>query len=377
MTYGRFDYRMAGAHKRLIALVLPAALAGCHADGQVARDATLKVAATSNELIWNAVVAEGSRVFVSGPRWAGGTGPQLAVIEDGSVSPFPDRRWNSWKRGDPAGDKFVNINALHRAPDGALWVVDSGSPEFGGDPLLLGAKIVRIDLATGKVTKVIHFASDVARPGSYIDDIRFNGNHAYLSDAGRPGIIVLDLKTNEARRVLDEDPSTRASDKRPIQVDGAVLKGPDGSPLKVHSDPLELSPDRDWLMYGPLAGPWSRVPTEALDNPELSANELARKVQPFADLPPTGGTTIDAKGNLYYSELSTNSIKVRAPNGSTRTIAHDARLHWVDAMYIDDAGILWMPAAQVDRVGLFHGGRAQLKQPVQLFTLELPKGTRR
>jgi hypothetical protein len=377
MTDNHLSRRRPRSGSLLKALIMAAALGGCASDGSDAKNRSLKVAATSDELIWNAVVADGPRIIVSGPRWAGGKGPQLAIIDQGSVAPFPDARWNSWKPGEPADDKFVNINALHRAPDGALWVVDTGSPEFGGDPLPGGAKIARIDLFTGQVTRVIHFSASIARKGSYIDDIRFNGHHAYISDAGRPGIIVIDLKTDEARRVLDGDPSTTASDKRPIQVDGKVLRAPDGAPLKVHSDPFEISPNRDWLMYGPLAGPWSRISTEALDNPKLRPDELAKRVHPFADLPPTGGTTIDAKGNLYYSELSTDSIKVRAPNGTTRTIAHDPRLHWVDAMYIDDSGTLWMPAAQVDRVGLFHGGRAQIKRPVQLFTLELPRGTRR
>lgn len=360
-----------------VALPLAVALASCNLSGTTPEPGAIRLEASSDQLIWNAVVADGPHLLVSGPRWAGASGPQLASITNGEISAFPDAAWNSWKPGEPAGSKFVNLNALHRAPDGALWAVDTGSPSFGGDPLPDGAKVVRIDLATGRVTRIIHFPADIARPGSYVDDIRFHGSQAYLTDAGNPGIIVLDLASGKSRRVLDHDPSTVASGDRPIVVDGAILRAPGGASLKVHSDPLELSPDGKWLFYGPLSGPWWRVPTEALDNPTLAPERLARLVEPFADLPPTGGTTMDAAGNLYFSDLATDAIRVRRKDGTIDTIARDPRLHWVDAMYIDDRGRLWMPAAQIDRVALFQKGKTRVKRPIELLSIALPKGTHR
>ena len=65
---------------------------------------------------------------------------------------------------------------------------DTGAPEFGGAPLPGGAKLVRIDLANGRVLRVYPFAADVATPKSYVDDVRFHGRQAYLTDAGKPGL---------------------------------------------------------------------------------------------------------------------------------------------------------------------------------------------
>jgi hypothetical protein len=69
-----------------------------------------------------------------------------------------------------------------------------------------------------------------------------------------------------------------------------VLHAPGGAPLRVHADPLELSPDGRWLSFASLHGPWSRIETRFLDDASLSPEALASHVEPWADLPPTGGT---------------------------------------------------------------------------------------
>ncbi|TWB83031.1 major royal jelly protein [Nitrospirillum amazonense] len=330
----------------------------------------LTVAVQNPDAVWNAVAVEGARVFLAGPRWTGTKLPPLVMVEGGGAPrPFPDAAWNAWVPGADPAHAFVNINAIHRDDAGGLWVVDTGAPDFGGDPLPGGAKLVRIDLNRGRVDRVIPLGADVARPGSYVDDIRFHGSHAYLTDAGQPGLIVLDLATGVARRVLDRHPSTVAPADRPIVVDGETVLAPDGRPLAVHSDPLEVSPDGEWLYYAPLEGPWSRVPTRLLDDPAVPAATLADAVRPWIDLPPVGGTAMGPDGSLYYTDLAANAVRRRAPDGSVTSVAHDARLHWVDAPYLAADGTLWLPAAQMDRVALFHHGKSQVRAPMTIFTV--------
>jgi hypothetical protein len=327
--------------------------------------------AQSRTMVWNAVAVDGTRVFVAGPRWAGNGGPQLARIgAGGALEPYPDARWNAWRAGGDNADAFVNINAIHRDASNGLWVVDTGSPEFGGDPLPGGAKLVRIDLRTNRVSRVIPLGPTLAKPGSYIDDIRFHGTHAYLTDAGNPGLIVIDLTTGTGRRVLDHHPAATARPDRPIVLDGEIVKSPDGQPLKVQSDPLEVSVDGRWLFFGPLEGPWSRVPTRLLDDPAVSPDALAAAVEPWADLPPVGGTAMGPDGSLFFNELATNSVKRRYPDGRIETLARDPALHWVDAPFLDPKGGLWLPVAQLDRVALFHQGKAETQWPIKLYRLE-------
>lgn len=332
----------------------------------------LRLVAQSESVVWNAVAADHGRVFVAGPRWSGSTGPAVGLVTaDGGVAPYPDAAWNAWHPGAAADTAFVNVNSINLDGRGDLWVVDTGAPTFGGDPLPGGAKLVRVDVTSNRVTRVYPFGPDVAPPGSYLDDVRFNGGTAYLTDAGRPGLIVLNLGTGAARRVLDGHPSTTAPADRPIVVDGTVVRGADDTPLKVNADPLELSPDRRWLYYGPLSGPWSRVPTRGLDDPQLSPAQLAAQVRPWADLPPTGGTAMDRRGNLYFSDLAHDSIMRRSPDGRITQLIQDPRLHWVDAPFLDGHDTLWLPVPQLDRAAPFNDGISRIHFPVQLLRLKL------
>ena len=333
----------------------------------------LVVAAESRGMIWNAVaVSDEGRVYVAGPRWTGSTGPALGELDaDGQPRPYPDAAWNAWRPGGDARGAFVNINAIHHGPEDSLWVIDTGSPDFGGAPLPDGAKVVRIDLKSGRVARVYPLGPDVATPSSYVDDIRLHGARGYLTDAGRPGIIVLDLESGAARRVLDGTPSVTAPADRPIVLSGEVLQAPDGSPLRVNADPLELSADGRWLYYGSLHGPWSRIETRWLDDASLSAGQVASHVEPWADLPPSGGSALDTNGDLYFGDLGGDAIKKRTADGRIQTVVSDPRLHWVDAPYLTRDGWLWLPVPQMDRVALFNQGKARTRWPVQLLRIKV------
>ncbi|PTQ13440.1 hypothetical protein CLG96_04950 [Sphingomonas oleivorans] len=344
------------------------AMAAARSDG----GAALIIAAESPSMIWNGVAVDHGRIFVAGPRWTGSKGPAIGIIgKDGRPLPYPDPGWNAWRAGDDPVRAFVNINAIHLDGKGALWAVDTGSPDFGGNPLPGGAKLVAIDLATDRVKRVIPFGPDIALPGSYVDDIRFNGNFAYLTDAGRPGIIIVNLATGAMRRVLDDDRSTGARADRPIILDGKTLLAPDGNPLRVNSDPLEISPDGKWLYFAPLPGPWSRIETRWLDDFSTTPERIAAKVEPWADLPPVGGTAMDANGDLYFADLAANALKRRTPDGRITTLIQDERLHWVDAPFVDSDHVIWLPVPQMDRVALFNGGMSKTKWPVRLYRLAL------
>jgi Major royal jelly protein len=333
----------------------------------------LTLAAESRSIIWNGVAVAGGQVFVSGPRWAGSQGPAVARLDqEGRAVPYPDVAWNSWREGEDPSHAFVNVNSIHLDGKGSLWAVDTGSPDFGGNALPGGAKLVQIDLATAKVVRIIPLGPDVVLPGSYVDDVRFHGDFAYSTDAGQPGIIVVNLKTGAKRRLLENMPATTAPANRPIVVDGETLMAPDGKLLRVQTDPMEVSPDGNWFYFGPLEGPWSRIETLWLDDFSATPETIASKVEPWADIPPTGGTAMDANGDFYFSDLATNSIKRRTPDGTISTLVQDQRLHWVDALEIDDQHRLWLPVPQLDRAAIFHGGKSQIEWPVRLFRVQLP-----
>lgn len=357
--------------KIAIAAVMSFMSACAHPDPSHAQ--TIRVEATTTSMDWNAVALCSGYVFVAGPRWTGFPGPAVGVLtKSGKIKPFPDADWNGWKPGQDATHRFVSVNALHVAPDGTLWVVDTGTPSFGGAPVSGGAKLVRIDPATGHVLRIYPLRPEIAQAGSYIDDVRFNGTHAYLTDAGKAALIVLDVETGRAHRVLDNDVSTRARTDRPIITDGHIVENGPHQPLLVNVDPLEVSPDGKWLYFGPLEGPWSRVPTALLDDPGVSSDKLSAAVQPWADLPPMGGSAMDGIGNLYFTDLKNSGIYWRHVSGKITRLVSDPRLHWADAPCIAPDGRLWLPVAQLDRLSRFHQGHSRIHPPFLLISINLP-----
>ncbi|MBS1095995.1 hypothetical protein JK191_00060 [Gluconobacter sphaericus] len=356
--------------RRIVIAVFTGFVGVCgHPD--LSRAQTIRIEATTNTIDWNAVALAGGHVFVSGPRWTGFSGPAVGLLtENEKIEPFPDADWNGWQPGQNATHRFVSVNALHVAPDGTLWVVDTGTPSFGGPPVPRGAKLVRVDPATGHVLRIYPLDPEIAKTGSYIDDIRFNGRHAYLTDAGKAALIVLDIKTGQARRVLDNDASTRARTGRPIVMGGHVLENGPHQPLLVNVDPLEVSPDGKWLYFGPLEGPWSRIPTALLDDPNVASTDLSAAVQPWADLPPIGGSAMDAAGNLYFTNLKDNGVYRRDVSGKITKLLSDPRLHWADAPCLAPDGRLWLPIAQLDRLPMFHQGQSRIIQPFLLVSID-------
>jgi sugar lactone lactonase YvrE len=294
--------------------------------------------------------------------------PEIAEITAGSARPYPDAEWNNRRFSQNGRTAFVGANSLRVGPDGALWVVDRGAPGIGAPLVEGGPKLVRIDLAANRVTRVYDLAS-VAQGASFVDDVRFNGGLAYLTDAGRPALIVLDLTTGKARRVLENHPSTAAA--RPLMAEGQQLLDAKGLPIVVHADQLEVSGDGRWLYYQPCSGPMSRIETRFLDDPSLDEGALSAHVQQFADTPSTGGTAIDAAGTIYVSDTDRSRILKVSAAGEISTLVADPRLAWVDAMWIDDGGKLWMPAAQLNRTPGLNHGKDAVHWPVRLYSIAI------
>jgi len=345
----------------------------------------LRQAAQFEHQVTGVTVSERGRVFVNFPRWTEDAPVSVAeVMKDGSLRPYPDEQWNAWRNVrrdelDPA-QHWVCVQSVVADGRGSVWVVDPAAPAVDGI-VPGGPKLVRIDLATDRVVQVIRFGQDVAIPGSYLNDVRFSndGRYAFLTDSGQRGaLIVVELASGKARRVLDGHPSTQPEKGVVVRTDGKPLRYPDGRPVLFAADSIALSSDGAWLYWKALTGTTLyRIQSAALTGQGLAGDELSSQVQSYGKVGPTDGFWIGRGADiLYLSSIEDNAIKARrlsdGPAGRLRTVLQDPRLRWPDTFSEGPDGSLYVTTSRIQDSAFFNRD-APLALPTQLWRLPRPR----
>jgi sugar lactone lactonase YvrE len=329
-------------------------------------------------------VSERGRIFVNFPRWTEDSPVSVAeVLPGGALRPYPDAGWNAWRNArrdevDPA-TTWVCVQSVVADGRGNLWVLDPASPAMAG-LVPGGPKLVRIDLASNRVAQTIAFGQDVAIPGSYLNDVRFSpdGRYAYLTDSGQRGaLVVVELASGTARRVLDGHPSTQPEPGVDIETDGRPLRYPDGRKVLFAADSIALSDDGTWLYWKPLTGTTLyRIAAAQLVTRGLAGQDLANLVQPYGRVGPTDGFWIGrGSQTLYLSSMEDNAVKSRdlsrGPAARTRLVVQDPRLRWPDSFAQGPDGALYFTTSRIQDSAFFRRD-APLALPTQLWKLANP-----
>jgi sugar lactone lactonase YvrE len=348
-------------------------------------DTVLQQAAQFEHQVTGVTVSEQGRIFVNFPRWTEDSPISVAeVMQDGSLRPYPDEQWNAWRNVrrdelDPS-DHWVCVQSVVADGRGSVWVVDPAAPAVDGI-VPGGPKSVRIDLATDRVARVIQFGQDVAIPGSSLNDVRFSkdGKYAYLTDSGQRGaLVVVDLASGKARRVLDGDPSTQPEKSVVVTTDGKPLRYPDGRKVLFAADSIALSSDGAWLYWKPLTGIiLYRIPTAVLTGSGLAGEDVSSGVQSYGKLEPTDGFWIGrGTDTLYVTSIQDNAIKARnlaqGPAGGLRTVLQDPRLRWPDTFSQGPDDSLYVTTSRIQDSAFFNRD-APLALPTQLWRLRRPR----
>ena len=317
--------------------------------------------------VWNGITINPTtgRTFVSFNQ-SDGPGTQLAEVTTGNVvKSYPDSAWNTVDTTQPLSHRFVAINAVRFGPDGMLWVVDAGAKSIGKPATTGGARLFVINTATNTIQKTYTFPSNVLNTMSYIDDIRFNGPYVYITDAGYPGLVVLNQNTGEWKRRLDNHFST--TDQRPMYADDKITYDEKGKQRYTHADQIEVSPNGKWCYFCPACGPLYRISTQLLNDFTATEESVRSGVSLFFDGPTTGGTAIAASGTIYYSDPRQRQILKVDSTGKATVFIADKRLLWSDAMWIDKDGWVWIPATQQNLTPGFNNGKMEVKYPVWIY----------
>lgn len=330
--------------------------------------------AKSRDVQWTGVAAsrEG-RIFVNSPNWHDGHTWSVAELQqDGSLKNYPNDAWNGPDWASSPANRFVCVQAVYVDKRDRLWVVDPGSPKLAG--VVPGApKLVQIDLKTNQVADAFFFDETIAPKQSYLNDVRIDTDRgfAYLTDSGLGAIIVLDLNTRQARRLLASDERTKAEPIVPV-IGGRELRfsgGPNkGEVPKIHSDGIALSTDGEYLYWQALIGrTLYRIPTAVLRDPEFPETRLGVKVQNMGQTVMTDGMEIDADGILYFTALEKDAIVIRRPDRSLETLVQDPRIGWPDSFAFGPRDRLYFTTAQINKTSWFSPDGSMPNTPYLLF----------
>jgi sugar lactone lactonase YvrE len=308
-------------------------------------------------------VSSTGRLFVNFPLW-GGT-HDVSVVEltdDGSV-PYPSDSWNSWSLERPGHPdrRFVCVQSVFVDSNDVLWILDPASPGFTG-VVEGGAKLVSVDLATDEVTLVYGFDSDAAPPASYLNDVRVdvNSRTAYITDSGLGALVILDLETGAARRILEDHPALHAEPDLVPTIGGRELRMPNGAVPQVHSDGIALDAGSGTLYLHALTGRrlWS-IPIRVLDDPALDDNAIARHLVDHGETVATDGMIVGKSGAVYHSAIEHDAIVVWRRDGALDFVAIDPLLSWPDSFALSTDGWLYATTSRIHEAEVFGTSRSE------------------
>jgi sugar lactone lactonase YvrE len=326
-------------------------------------------------------VSEDNRIFVNFPRWTEDSPISVAELQqDGTLRPFPNEAWNAWRnaRKDELspGEHWVCVQSVVADGKGNVWVLAPAAPAQA-TVVPGGAKLVRVSLATGTVLQNIRFDESVALQGSYLNDVRFSpdGKWAYITDSGvRGAIVVVDLATGEANRLLDGDPSTQAKKGLVVKADGKPLRRPDGKGVEFSADGIALSQDGKYLYWQAIKGDTLyRIATSALTEAGWRGDDIGGQVQAYGKNGVADGLWIAAGSErMYITSPEDSSIKLRKLNAGAGAqpliLVQDPRLRWPDTFSEAPDGSIYVTTSRIQDSAFFKPG-APIALPTSLWRL--------
>jgi sugar lactone lactonase YvrE len=310
-----------------------------------------------SDALWTGVaVSKEGRIFVNYPRWSPETNISVAeIISDDSVKPYPNTKWNQWNPDLEPENQFICVQSVYIDRDNYLWILDPANPYFQG-VVSGGAKLLKVDLRKNQVIQKIVFDAQIAPAGSYLNDVRIDTDrhYAYITDSGEGALVTVNLKTGEARRLLNDHYSTEAEETI-FTVEGRQLN------LKVHSDGLALDPQNQYLYYQALTGRnLYRINTKYLRDFSIPNTELAEKVEFVTESGISDAIEFDHKGNLYLTSLEYNAIRKYSLKGKVEMVVKHEQLKWPDSFSITQDGTVYVTTSQL------HLGNART-EPYRIF----------
>lgn len=311
-----------------------------------------------SEPIGNVAVSRSGRVFFTVHPESRPRGNKLLEYVNGASVPYPSLAEQTKLFDTPLG---VAIDRFDR-----LWVIDHGNHGTGT------ARIIAIDLVSGDVLRNQNLDVSIAPTGSFLQDLQVSadGRTVVIADASfwrmRPALIVYDVETGDARRVLQGHPSVAAEDylirtrDRDMEFIGGLVA------LRGGVDGIALGPD--WLYFGALSGSGLyRVRLKHLRNENLPPSQLTTLVERFSDKPLSDGLSVDTAGGVYITDVEHSAIFRVSPTESLSTLIQSQYIRWPDALSFGPDGYLYVADSALPELILKSTEHIKTQGPFRIF----------
>lgn len=310
------------------------------------------------EPIGNVAVSAAGRVFFTVHPEARPKGNKLLEYVDGAAEPYPDGKSQSRLFDTPLG---VAIDRYDR-----LWTIDHGNHA------LRTPRLLAFDLASGELIHDQEFDATVAPLGSFLQDLQISrdGRTVVIADASfwrkRPALIVYDVESATARRVLDGHEIVSAenylirSQRRPMSFIGGMVT------LRGGVDGIAL--DDEWLYFAALSGSsLYRVRLDDVRDSALPDRQLAARVERLANKPLSDGLSVDLAGNVYITDVEHNAIFRMGEDREPRTLVRSQQIRWPDALSFGPDGWLYIADSALADVVLQSREHIEDEGPYRVF----------
>lgn len=288
-----------------------------------------------------------------------------------TATPFPNEEWNTPK---PDANKYlVTVLGIHNDSHGVVWMLDMGRKDS------ISAKFVGWDTKSNTLKGIYPIPAPASIESSQLNDFIIDEKHEVFiiadenigtgGDGSKGALVVVDMKTGKARRLLEGHTST-IPEETPLIFDGKSLNIPNTqTPIYVGADGITADKDNEWLYYAPLNGTkLYRIKITDLLNEKLTDVDLGKKVELYSEKENNGGLSIDIKENIYTTYIESNSIGVITPDSKkSYHFASNENLYWPDGVSYNKDGYMYVSAAQLQLASVFNNGVDKTIKPFKIF----------
>jgi sugar lactone lactonase YvrE len=312
------------------------------------------------EPIGNVAVNASGRVFFTVHPESRPRGNRLLEWVDGAAVPYPS--------GALQPDLFDTVLGVVVDRQNRLWTIDSGNHG------LRDARLLGFDLHSDELVHDHTLPPEIAPAGSFLQDLQVSadGQTIVIADASiwrkSPALIVYDVASRRARRVLEHHESVTAEDylirtpTRDMRFIGGLVD------LQTGVDGIAFDSENEWLYYGAVnQSGLFRVRLADLRDDTLPARQLGNRVERYSDKPLSDGLSADVDGNIYVTDVEHGSVLKVGPDGSVVTVVRSPRIRWADALSFGPDGWLYLADSAIPELVLKPREHVRSQAPYFIF----------